>query len=51
MPSWPKEWNVNFKLHAPGKTIIEGEYTDGKYRSIKVTPSTRKQDIMQINKD
>jgi hypothetical protein len=51
MPAWPKEWNVNFKLHAPGKTIFEGEYTDGKYRSIKVTPSTRKQDIMQINKD
>ena len=50
MPAWPKEWNVNFKLHAPGKTIIEGEYRDGKFKSLKVTPSSRKQDVMLINK-
>jgi len=50
MPAWPKEWDVNFKLHAPGKTVIEGEYKDGKFKSIKVTPRSRKQDIMLINR-
>jgi hypothetical protein len=28
-PAWPKEWDVNFKLHAPYQTIIEGELKNG----------------------
>ena len=26
LPSWPKEWNVSFKLHVTGNQIIEGSY-------------------------
>ena len=25
-PAWPKEWNVQFKIHIPGKKTIEGSY-------------------------
>ena len=48
MPAWPKDWNVSFKLHAPGKTVIEGVYRNGTFESIKVTPSSRKQDVVFV---
>lgn len=44
-PAWPKEWNVNFKLHAPKNTIVEGEYYDGKVTISKVSPETRRKDL------
>lgn len=28
-PAWPKEWDVEFRLWAPGKTIVEGSFRDG----------------------
>ena len=30
LPAWPKEWNVMFKVHLPGKKIVEGKYEKGK---------------------
>ncbi len=29
LPAWPKEWNVDFKLHAYGGIVVEGSYVDG----------------------
>ena len=29
LPTWPKEWNVDFKLHACGGIVVEGSYVDG----------------------
>lgn len=46
LPAWPKDWNVSFKLHAPGKTVIECDYKDGKIASLKVTPEARRKDIV-----
>jgi hypothetical protein len=43
---WPAEWDVNFKLHAPGKTIVEASLKGGKLVSLKVTPSSREKDIV-----
>ena len=45
-PAWPPEWDVKFKLHAPGKTIVEGVFQDGKLSSLKVTPESRAKDII-----
>lgn len=45
-PVWPTEWNVQFKLHASGKTTIEGELWNGKVRNLKVTPDDRKKDVV-----
>ncbi len=45
-PAWPAEWDVDFKLHAPGKTIVEGVLKGGKLVSLIVTPSSREKDIV-----
>lgn len=47
-PSWPREWDVSFRLHAPGKTVVEGVLCKGKLRSLKVTPARREKDVMVI---
>ncbi|GAF97738.1 unnamed protein product, partial [marine sediment metagenome] len=46
LPAWPKDWNVEFRLHAPAKTTIECTYRDGKVRSLTVTPPERKADLV-----
>ena len=45
-PAWPKNWNVRFKLYAPFETTIEAELEDGKIKELKVSPETRKADII-----
>lgn len=45
-PAWPKEWNVHFKLHAPGETTVEATLKNGKVTDLKVLPESRKKDIV-----
>lgn len=45
-PSWPQNWDVDFKLYAPGKTLVECVYKNGKIQKLKVTPESRKKDIV-----
>lgn len=45
-PAWPKDWNAEFKLHAPYKTIIEGKVKNGTVEIVNVTPSSREKDII-----
>ena len=48
-PAWPcAEWDVQFKLHAPGQTVIEGELKDGKLASLSVTPASRRADVVMV---
>lgn len=50
-PSWPKDWDVDFKLHAPGKTVVECTYKNGKIEKLTVTPKSREKDIINwLNK-
>jgi hypothetical protein len=46
LPAWPKEWDVNFKLHAPKNTVVECNFKNGKIESLKVTPEERRKDIV-----
>lgn len=46
LPAWPREWNAAFKLHAPQQTTIEGEVRDGKVVTLKVTPESRRKDVV-----
>ncbi len=50
-PAWPKDWDVDFKLHAPYNTIVEGVYKDGKVQNLKVTPEKRKKDVKIMGLD
>ena len=44
-PALPKEWDVDFKLHAPMKTVIEGRTVGGKVVELRVTPPERRADV------
>ena len=44
-PAWPENWDVDFKLHAPKNTLIEGRVIDGKITKLKVVPSFRAKNI------
>lgn len=39
LPAWPKRWNVRFKLHAPGRRIVEGEARDGVLVTSRIVPT------------
>jgi hypothetical protein len=45
-PAWPKDWDCSFKLHAPGKTIVQGEIENGEVVGLTVTPESRRKDIV-----
>lgn len=44
-PAWPRQWNVRFRLHASGNTIVEGEMRNGRI-FVQVTPQARQKDIV-----
>ena len=46
LPAWPKNWDVEFKLHAPKGTIVEGVYKNGMLIMLKVTPESRAKDVI-----
>ncbi len=46
LPAWPEEWNVDFRLHAPENTIVEGSVRNGKIQDLKVTPESRLADVI-----
>jgi len=45
-PAWPKDWDVDFKLHAPRQTVVEGVLRGGRLLSLKVTPESRRKDLV-----
>ncbi len=49
-PAWPKEWDVHFKLHAPQHTVIEAVLKNGKVESLKVSPESRRKDVVILLK-
>ena len=49
LPAWPKDWDCEFKLHAPYNTTVEGVIKAGKLEQLKVTPASRKKDVVMTN--
>lgn len=47
-PAWPKYWDVDFKLHAPGNTVVECSFKNGVVRELKVLPESRREDIVLL---
>lgn len=45
-PAWPKDWDVDFKLHAPLETTVEGTYRDGRIERLVVSPESRRKDLV-----
>ena len=48
LPAWPKNWDVNFRLRAPGKTVIDCRYQNGKIEQLDVKPESRRKDIIIV---
>ncbi len=46
LPAWPKEWNCDFKLNAPGNTTVEGRVENGELKDLVVTPASRRADVV-----
>ena len=46
LPAWPKAWDVDFQLRAPGNTVVECRYRRGKIERLVVTPQSRRADIV-----
>ena len=46
LPAWPQDWYVSFKLHAPYQTIVEGRVENGKLTDLKLTPESRRKDVI-----
>jgi len=46
LPAWPREWNVDFRLHAPGRTVVEGRVEQGVLRDFCITPESRRGDVV-----
>ena len=48
LPAWPKDWDVHFKLHAPYNTTVEAVVKGGKIAALKVTPESRRKDVVNM---
>jgi len=46
LSAWPREWDVSFKLHAPQQTTVEATVKNGKLTELKVTPESRRNDLV-----
>jgi len=45
LPAWPKDWDVDFKLHAPYQTTIAGRVEGGRLVRLDVQPASRRGDV------
>ena len=49
LPTWPKNRDVHFKLHAPYNTTVEATVEGGKLKKLDVSPVERKSDVQVMN--
>lgn len=45
LPAWPKDWDADFRLQAPYRTVVEGRVRSGRITRLRVTPASRRSDI------
>ena len=46
LPAWPARWDADFRLRAPGRTVVEGRIRGGKLVKLKVAPRSRRSDLI-----
>lgn len=45
-PAWPQDWDVDFRLHAAGRTTVRAVLKKGKIERLEVTPKSRAKDVV-----
>ncbi len=48
LPAWPKDWDVDFRVHAPYQTILEGRVRGGEVIKLSVRPPDRRKDVQVV---
>ncbi len=48
LPAWPNDWDADFRLHAPYRTVVEGTVRGGKLIKLNVTPESRREDVTVV---
>jgi hypothetical protein len=46
LPAWPKNWDADFRLRAPQRTVVQGKVRDGKLAELTVVPAERRKDVV-----
>ncbi len=46
LPAWPRDWNAQFRLHAPFRTVLTGRVEGGRLVSLDVDPPERRADLV-----
>lgn len=46
LPAWPGEWNVDFRLHAPGRTVVDASVRGGAVVRLHVSPESRREAVV-----
>jgi hypothetical protein len=46
LPAWPVDWDADFRLHAPRRTVVEGAVRSGRLVRLDVTPGSRRRDVV-----
>ncbi|HEX4086242.1 MAG TPA: DUF5703 domain-containing protein [Chthoniobacteraceae bacterium] len=49
LPAWPRNWDVDFKLHAPYQTTVQVSYKGGRVVSLVVDPPARRADVVDLS--
>jgi alpha-L-fucosidase 2 len=49
LPAWPREWDADFKLHAPYQTIVEAKVRAGEIVELRVSPESRRGDVVVVS--
>jgi hypothetical protein len=44
-PAWPTDWDVEFKLHVPKNTVLQGRVRSGRLENFAITPAARAKDV------
>ena len=45
LPAWPKQWDVDFRLHVGVNTTVECEVREGKLLKLEVRPRSRRANV------
>lgn len=48
LPAWPADWDADFRLHAPRRTVLEGQVRGGRLTTLTVTPNSRASDVLVV---
>lgn len=51
LPAWPREWDVDFRVHAPRETVVQGKVRDGALIELDVRPPQRRADVVNCWED